>query len=62
MHDAPRLEICDDLFDDPADLVDLGVELLLSVQESAMSGFLDRCEHVVADVSLVADPVVRVHG
>ena len=60
MHDPPGLEVRDDLFDDVADLADLPIELFLPVKEFAALGLLKRRDHVVADVSLIAEPVARV--
>jgi hypothetical protein len=37
VHDPPGLEVHDDLFDDPADFVDLDVELFLPVKQGAYS-------------------------
>lgn len=53
-------EIGDRLFDGIADLVDLGVDFLLPVEEVAVSGLFDGSEHVVADVAFVAQPVLGV--
>ena len=44
--------------DDVADLI----ELLLPIQEFAAFGLLEGRDHVVADVSLIAEPVVIVIG
>ena len=60
MHDPPGLEVGDRLLDDVANLVDLLVEFFLPVQKLAMGGFPDGREHVVADVSLIADPVAGI--
>ena len=62
MHDSPGLEVRDDLFDDVADLVDLFVELFFPVQQVTVGGFFDGGEHVVADIPLVAHPVVGLTG
>src|ERR1017187_8985553 len=61
MHDPPGLEISYRLLDDVANLVDLPVEFLLPVQKLAMGGFPDRRDHVVSDVSFIADPVAGVN-
>ena len=60
MHDPPGLEVRDDLFDDVADLVDLLIELLLPIQELAALGLLEGRDHVITDISLIAQPVARV--
>ena len=60
MHDPPGLEVRDDLFDDVTDLVDLLIELLLPIQQLAALGLLEGRDHVVADISLIAQPVARV--
>src|SRR5687767_3718170 len=62
VHDSPGLEVRDDSLDDVANLVDLLVEFPLPVQQVPVSGFLDRGEHVVADVPFVAHPVPRIQG
>ena len=62
MHDSPGLEVRDDLFDDVTDFVDLLVELFLPVQQVSVSGFSDGGEHVVADIPLVAHPVLGLTG
>jgi hypothetical protein len=62
VEDSPGLDVGDGLFDDVADCVDVGVEGFLPVEEFSMGRFLDRCEHAVSHVSLVADPVGRVEG
>ena len=56
MQDPPGLEVRDDLLDHVADLVDLGVEFFLPVEQCPVGGLSDRGEHAVADVALVADP------
>jgi hypothetical protein len=38
------------------------IELLLLVKEFTASGLLEGRDHVVADVSLIAEPVARVGG
>ena len=60
VHDPPGFEVRDDLFDDVADLVDLLIELFLPMQQLAAFGLLEGGDHVVADVSLIAEPVPRV--
>jgi len=60
VHDPPGLEVRDDLFDDVTDLVDLLIELLLPIQEFAAFRLLEGRNHVVADVSFIAEPVARV--
>ena len=50
--------MCDDLLDNPSDLVDLGVEFLLPVQQIAMEWFLDGCDHIITGVALVAIQLV----
>ena len=60
MHDPPSFEVRNDLLYDVADLIDLLIELLLPTQEFAAFGLLEGCDHVVANVSLIAEPVARV--
>jgi hypothetical protein len=43
------------------DLIHFSVELLLPVKQFAACRFPEGRDHVVPDVSLVADPVLRVH-
>lgn len=59
MHDPPGLEVRDDLLDDVANLVDLLIELLLPIQWFAAFRLPEGREHVVADVSFIAEPVAR---
>jgi hypothetical protein len=61
VQDSPGLEVGDDLLDYPSNLVNLGVEFLLPVQQVAMWWFLDWRDHIVADVAFVAYPVSGIH-
>ena len=58
VQDPLRLEVGDRLLDDIPDLVNLGVELLLPVEEVTIDGLLDWREHAIADVAFVAHPVL----
>ena len=60
MHDPPSFEVRDDLLYDVADLIDLLIELLLPIQQFAAFRLPQGREHVVADVSFIAEPVARV--
>jgi hypothetical protein len=55
VHDPPGFEVRDDLLYDVADLVYLGIEFLLPVRELASGRFLNWRDHIVSDVSLIAD-------
>jgi hypothetical protein len=60
VHDSPGFKVGDDLLDQVANLIDLGVEFLLPVQEITVDVLSDGSDHVVADVSFVSDPVARI--
>jgi hypothetical protein len=60
VHNGPVLEVRDNLLDHPADLVDFGVELFLPVKQFAAFWLPEWRDHFIADVTLVAYPVLRV--
>src|SRR5262249_33116694 len=62
VEDTPGFDVGDGSLDHVPNLVDLSVEFLLPVQKLTASRFLDRRDHVVTDVALIADPVSRVKG
>jgi hypothetical protein len=57
VQDSLGFELGDGLFDSQTDSVDLGVELFLPVEHVPDRCPLERGDHVVSDVSLVAYPV-----
>jgi hypothetical protein len=61
VHALPRLQMRNLLLDDPANLVDLTIELLLPLRQHPSGWFLERGYHAVADESFVSDVVNRVN-
>src|SRR3982074_1360065 len=60
MKDSPGLQVCDDLLDDIANLVDLLVEFLPPVQERASWRLPDGGDHAVPNIALVANPIAGI--